>query len=99
MMVGGWRRLGGVMAVYIALEPIDRALTTSVSRPCGLYLSRFLPEVEDRSLETGKVASQAAVNVIEAAAAGASDGMMLESTGGDADRVSSFIALSTTSCR
>jgi CNT family concentrative nucleoside transporter len=83
MMVGGMATIsGGVMAVYIALGADAVAiLTTSVmAAPCGLYLSKILyPETEE-PVTRGDV--KVAVerhhkNAIDAAAAGASDGMML----------------------
>jgi CNT family concentrative nucleoside transporter len=83
MMVGGMATIsGGVMAVYIALGADPAAiLTTSVmAAPCGLYLSKLLlPE-----LETPETSGTAPVNVeklhvnaIDAAASGASDGLLL----------------------
>jgi CNT family concentrative nucleoside transporter len=83
MMVGGMATIsGGVMAVYIAIGADAVAiLTTSVmAAPCGLYLSKLLlPEREQP--ETSGTApvnvERLHVNAIDAAAAGASDGMML----------------------
>src|SRR5687768_861267 len=83
MMVGGMATIsGGVMAVYIALGADAIAiLTTSVmAAPCGLYLSKLLlPEFEQP--ETAGTApvnvEKLHVNVIDAAASGASDGLML----------------------
>ena len=83
MMVGGMATIsGGVMAVYIALGADAIAiLTTSVmAAPCGLYLSKLLlPEFEQP--ETAGTATvnveKLHVNVIDAAAGGASDGLML----------------------
>ena len=83
MMVGGMATIsGGVMAVYIALGADAVAiLTTSVmAAPCGLYLSKILyPETEEPVTRGDvKVAVERQhANVIDAAAAGASDGMML----------------------
>jgi len=83
MMVGGMATIsGGVMAVYIALGADAIAiLTTSVmAAPCGLYLSKLLlPEFEHPET-TGKApvnVEKLHVNVIDAAAGGASDGLML----------------------
>src|SRR5688500_7264593 len=83
MMVGGMATIsGGVMAVYIALGADAIAiLTTSVmAAPCGLYLSKLLlPEFEQPET-TGKATvnvEKLHVNVIDAAASGASDGLML----------------------
>jgi CNT family concentrative nucleoside transporter len=83
MMVGGMATIsGGVMAVYIALGADAIAiLTTSVmAAPCGLYLSKLLlPETEQP--ETSGAApinvEKLHVNAIDAAASGASDGLML----------------------
>lgn len=83
MMVGGMATIsGGVMAVYIALGADAIAiLTTSVmAAPCGLYLSKLLlPEFEQPET-AGKApvnVEKLHVNVIDAAAGGASDGLML----------------------
>ena len=83
MMVGGMATIsGGVMAVYIALGADAIAiLTTSVmAAPCGLYLSKLLlPEFEqpETSGQATVNVEKLHVNVIDAAAGGASDGMML----------------------
>lgn len=83
MMVGGMATIsGGVMAVYIALgaNPIAILTTSVMAAPCGLYLSKILyPEVEEPVTRgTVKVAIEKQhVNVIDAAAAGASDGTIL----------------------
>jgi CNT family concentrative nucleoside transporter len=83
MMVGGMATIsGGVMAVYIGLGADAIAiLTTSVmAAPCGLYLSKLLlPEVEEPETR-GEIKlriERQHVNVIDAAAAGASDGLSL----------------------
>ena len=83
MMVGGMATIsGGVMAVYIALGADAVAiLTTSVmAAPCGLYLSKILyPETEE-PVTRGEVkvaVERQHANAIDAAAGGASDGMML----------------------
>jgi CNT family concentrative nucleoside transporter len=83
MMVGGMATIsGGVMAVYIALgaDPIAILTTSVMAAPCGLYLAKMLfPELE--SPETrGDIKLRVErhhVNVIDAAAAGASDGLSL----------------------
>jgi CNT family concentrative nucleoside transporter len=83
MMVGGMATIsGGVMAVYIALGADAVAiLTTSVmAAPCGLYLSKILlPETEEPETrgDVKTVVERQHVNVVDAAAAGASDGLML----------------------
>jgi CNT family concentrative nucleoside transporter len=83
MMVGGMATIsGGVMAVYIALgaDPIAILTTSVMAAPCGLYLSKLLiPEVEE-PVTRGELKLQVErhhVNVIDAAAAGASDGLTL----------------------
>jgi CNT family concentrative nucleoside transporter len=83
MMVGGMATIsGGVMAVYISLgaDPIAILTTSVMAAPCGLYLSKILyPELEE-PVTRGTVSvavERQHVNVIDAAAAGASDGTML----------------------
>ena len=83
MMVGGMAHISGaLMAVYIGLKADAVAiLTTSVmAAPCSLYLSKlFLPErgePETRG-EVKTVVEREHRNVIDAASAGASDGMRL----------------------
>ena len=83
MMVGGMATIsGGVMAVYIGLgaDPIAILTTSVMAAPCGLYLSKILlPELE-RPETQGRVKTAVErhhVNVIDAAAAGASDGLTL----------------------
>ena len=83
MMVGGMATIsGGVMAVYIALGADATAiLTTSImAAPCGLYLSKLLlPELEKpETVGSAPVHVESLhVNVIDAAASGASDGLQL----------------------
>ena len=83
MMVGGLATIsGGMMAVYIALgaDPVAILTTSVMAAPCGLYLSKLLlPEV-GRPETTGTapvIVERAHVNAIDAAAAGAGDGMRL----------------------
>jgi CNT family concentrative nucleoside transporter len=83
MMVGGMATIsGGVMAVYISLgaDPIAILTTSVMAAPCGLYLSKILfPEFE-RPVTRGTApvtVERQHVNVIDAAAAGAADGLML----------------------
>ena len=83
MMVGGMATIsGGVMAVYIALgaDPVAILTTSVMAAPCGLYLSKILlPEMEEPETR-GDVKTEVErqhVNVVDAAAAGASDGLML----------------------
>jgi concentrative nucleoside transporter, CNT family len=83
MMVGGMATIsGGVMAVYISLgaDPVAILTTSVMAAPCGLYLSKILlpelgqPETQGR---VKMVIERQHVNVIDAAASGASDGLML----------------------
>jgi len=83
MMVGGMATIsGGVMAVYIALgaDPVAILTTSVMAAPCGLYLSKLLlPELETpETAGTARVnVEKVHVNVIDAAAGGASDGLAL----------------------
>ncbi len=83
MMVGGMAHIsGGVMAVYIGLgaDPVAILTTSVMAAPCSLYLSKLLfPEMEE-PVTRGRVKmviEKTHVNVIDAAASGASDGMTL----------------------
>jgi concentrative nucleoside transporter, CNT family len=83
LMAGGMATIaGGIMAVYIALgaDPIAILTTSVMAAPCGLYLSKLLvPETEEPETrgEIKLSLERRHVNVIDAAAAGASDGLML----------------------
>jgi CNT family concentrative nucleoside transporter len=83
MMVGGLATIaGGVMAVYIALgaDPIAILTTSVMAAPCGLYLSKILmPETEEPETrgEVTTPVDHGHANVIDALAAGASDGTVL----------------------
>lgn len=83
LMVGGLATIsGGVMAVYIQLgaDPVAILTTSVMAAPCGLYLSKILlPETEEPVTrgEVRIVVERQHVNVIDAAAAGASDGTVL----------------------
>ena len=83
LMTGGLATIAGtVMAIYISLgaDPVA-ALTTSVmAAPCGLYLSKILLPETGTPATAGTVRIVVArehVNVIDALAAGASDGTRL----------------------
>lgn len=83
LMVGGMATIsGGVMAVYIGMgaDPVAILATSVMAAPCGLYLSKLLlPETEE-PLTRGQVKTQIETphrNVIDAASAGASDGLQL----------------------
>ncbi len=83
MMVGGMATIsGGVMAVYISMgaDPVAILTTSVMAAPCGLYLAKILlPETEDPATRgTVKLTIERQhANVIDAAAAGASDGTLL----------------------
>jgi CNT family concentrative nucleoside transporter len=83
LMVGGMATIsGGVMAVYISLgaDPVAILTTSVMAAPCGLYLAKILyPELEE-PVTRGEVriaVERQHANVIDAAAAGASDGTVL----------------------
>jgi CNT family concentrative nucleoside transporter len=83
MMVGGMAHIsGGVMAVYIGFgaDPVAILATSVMAAPCSLYLSKLmLPELgEPETRGKAKTAVETShANVIDAAAAGASDGLRL----------------------
>jgi CNT family concentrative nucleoside transporter len=83
LMVGGLATIsGGVMAVYIQLgaDPVAILTTSVMAAPCGLYLAKILlPETEEPITrgEVRIVVERQHVNLIDAAAAGASDGTVL----------------------
>lgn len=83
LMVGGLATIsGGVMAVYIQLgaDPVAILTTSVMAAPCGLYLSKILLPELDEPVTRGEVrifVERQHVNVIDAAAAGASDGTVL----------------------
>jgi CNT family concentrative nucleoside transporter len=83
IMIGGMATIaGGVMAIYIDMGADARAvLATSVmAAPCGLYVAKILvPETgEPRTRGSVTIADERAhANVVDAAAAGASEGMKL----------------------
>ena len=83
MMVGGMATIsGGVMAVYIALgaDPVAILTTSVMAAPCGLYLSKILYPEQEEPVTRGEVkvtVERQHANVIDAAAAGASDGTLL----------------------
>lgn len=83
LMTGGLATIsGGVMAVYISLgaDPIAILTTSVMAAPCGLYLSKILLPEREEPVTRGEVkiaVERQHVNVIDAAAAGASDGTVL----------------------
>ena len=83
LMVGGMATIsGGLMVVYIGMgaDPVGILATSVMAAPCGLYLSKLLlPELgqpETRG-EVKTAIEQPYTNTIDAASAGASDGMKL----------------------
>ncbi len=83
MMVGGMATIsGGVMAIYIQMgaDPVAILATSVMAAPCGLYLSKLmLPETQvPETHGRAQIASEKLhANAIDAAAAGASDGLHL----------------------
>jgi CNT family concentrative nucleoside transporter len=83
LMVGGLATIsGGVMAVYISLgaDPVAILTTSVMAAPCGLYLSKILLPETEQPLTRGEVkmvVERHHANVVDAAAAGASDGTQL----------------------
>ncbi|MCI0456070.1 MAG: Na+ dependent nucleoside transporter domain protein [Gemmataceae bacterium] len=83
LMVGGMATIsGGIMAVYIKMgaDPVAILATSVMAAPCGLYLAKLLlPEtgVPETGGQAQTGVEQPYRNVVDAAAAGASDGMML----------------------
>jgi len=83
LMIGGMATVsGGIMAVYIGMgaDPVAILATSVMAAPSGLYLSKLLlPETEE-PVTRGEVKmsdERPHANVVDAAAGGASDGMML----------------------
>jgi CNT family concentrative nucleoside transporter len=83
-MVGGMAHISGsLMAVYIGMgaDAVAILATSVMASPCTLYLAKvLLPETEEpetRGEVQAPPVERAHVNVIDAAAAGASDGMRL----------------------
>ncbi|HVK10307.1 MAG TPA: nucleoside transporter C-terminal domain-containing protein [Gemmataceae bacterium] len=83
LMIGGMATIsGGLIAVYISFgaDAVAILATSVMAAPAGLYLAKLLwPETEE-PVTRGEVKladERPHANVIDAAAAGASDGMML----------------------
>ena len=83
LMVGGMAHIsGGLMAVYIGMgaDPVAILATSVMASPCSLYLAKIvMPEIgkpETLGVVQAQI-EQTHANVIDAAAAGASDGMRL----------------------
>ncbi len=73
---------GGMMAVYIGIgaDPVAILTTSVMAAPCGLYLSKILlPELEEPETRSRAAATTDTthVNVVDAAAAGATEGLTL----------------------
>jgi CNT family concentrative nucleoside transporter len=84
LMVSGMAHVsGGIMAVYISYgaEPVAILTTVVMACPCSLYMAKLLlPETglpETRGDARPPTVEKAHVNAIDAAAAGASDGLRL----------------------
>ena len=83
VMTGGLATIsGGVMAVYIALgaDPIAILTTSVMAAPCGLYVTKILLPEQEEPVTLGRVrvnVERTHANMMDALAAGASDGMRL----------------------
>src|SRR5262245_18614564 len=84
LMVSGMAHVsGGIMAVYISYgaEPVAILTTVVMACPCSLYMAKLLmPETalpETRGDARPPAVEKAHVNAIDAAAAGAADGLRL----------------------
>jgi CNT family concentrative nucleoside transporter len=83
LLVGGLATIaGGVMAVYIGLgaDPIAILTTSVMAAPCSLYLSKILYPETETPVTRGRAhvdPERRHVNVIDAAASGASEGLFL----------------------
>lgn len=83
LMVGGMATIsGGIMVVYIRMgaDPVAILATSVMAAPCGLYLSKLLLPELGRPETSGEANIDVEIphrNVVDAAAAGASDGMSL----------------------
>jgi CNT family concentrative nucleoside transporter len=83
MMVGGMAHIsGGLMAVYMNMgaDPVGILATSVMAAPCSLYLSKLmLPELDEPATrgEVKTTIDEKHTNVIDAASAGASEGMRL----------------------
>ena len=83
LMIGGMATIsGGLIAVYISFgaDPVAILATSVMAAPTGLYLSKLLLPETEVPVTRGEVKlaeERPHANVIDAAAAGASEGMML----------------------
>ena len=83
VMTGGLATIAGsVLGIYLSLgaDPVALLTTSVMAAPCGLYLSKILiPETDSpaTAADVEVAIGKDHVNVIDAAAAGATDGMRL----------------------
>jgi len=83
LMIGGMATVsGGVMAVYIGMgaDPVAILATSVMAAPSGLYLSKLLIPETQEPVTRGEIKmsdERTHSNIVDAAAGGASDGMML----------------------
>ena len=83
VMIGGMATVaGGVLAIYLSMKADAVALlaTSVMAAPCGLYVAKILiPETEEPATRgtLRTAAGDGHANVIDAAAAGAGEGMRL----------------------
>ena len=83
LMTGGLATIAGsVLGVYLSLgaDPVALLTTSVMAAPCGLYLSKILMPETGRPETAGVVTApvrRAHVNVIDAAAGGAADGVRI----------------------
>ena len=83
LMIGGMATVsGGVMAVFIGMgaDPVAILATSVMAAPSGLYLSKLLIPETQEPVTRGEIKisdERTHANVVDAAAGGASDGMML----------------------
>jgi CNT family concentrative nucleoside transporter len=83
LMIGGMATIsGGLIAVYIGFgaDPVAILATSVMAAPTGLYLSKLLWPETEQPVTRGEVKlsdDRPHANVIDAAAAGASEGMKL----------------------
>ena len=83
LMTGGLATIAGSMfAIYVSLgaDPVAMLTTSVMAAPCGLYLAKILLPETGKPVTAGRVVVNPArehVNVVDAAAGGASSGMHL----------------------
>ena len=83
LMTGGLATIAGSMfAIYVSLgaDPVAMLTTSVMAAPCGLYLAKILLPETGEPVTAGRVVVNPArehVNVVDAAAGGASSGMQL----------------------